>query len=84
MFEHLGISILTGKKYTFNGNNNNNTTVLNHINCNTCNASIDNFRIIGSAKNDFTLCLKESLLIQLNKYDLNKNVKSMPLYLFDN
>ena len=83
VFEHLGMSLLTGKKYTFNSGNNNNTTVLNHINCNNCHATINNFRIIGSAKNDFKLCLKESLLIQLNKFNLNKNVKSMPLYLFD-
>ena len=83
IFEHLGISLATGKKFTYNPKNNNNTTVLNHINCNNCNATVDNFRIIGSAKNDYTLCLKESLLIQLYKYNLNKNVKSMPLYLFN-
>ena len=82
-FEHLGVSLATGKKFTFNPNNKSNTAVLNHINCNNCNATQDNFRIIGSAKNDYTLCLKESLLIQLHKYDLNKNVMSMPLYLFN-
>ena len=84
MFEHLGISLTTGKNYTFNPNNNNNTTVLNHINCNNCEATLDNFRIIGSARNDYTLCLKESLVIQLYKFNLNKTVKSMPLYLFCN
>ena len=84
MFEHLGISLTTGNKYRFNPNNNNNTAVLNHINCNNCEASLDNFRIIGSARNDYTLCLKESLIIQLYKFDLNKNVKSMPLFLFCN
>ena len=83
MFEHLGISLSTGKNYTFNPKNNNNTAVLNHINCNNCDATLDNFRIIGSAKNDYTLCLKESLVIQLYKFNLNKNVKSMPLKLFD-
>ena len=83
IFEHLGISLATGKKFTYNPKNSNNTTVLNHINCNNCNATVDNFRIIGSARNDYTLCLKESLLIQLYKYNLNKNVKSMPLYLFN-
>ena len=83
MFEHLGISLSTGNNYTYNPKNNNNTTVLNHINCNNCNATVDNFRIIGSARNDYLLCLKESLLIQLYKPNLNKNVKSMPLHLFD-
>ena len=82
MFEHLGNSLATGKRYTFNPDNINNTAVLNHINCNNCHATLDNFRVIGSAKNDYTLCLKESLVIQLYKFNLNKNVKSMPLYLF--
>ena len=82
MFEHLGISLITGNNYTFNPKNNNNTAVLNHIKCGTCEANLDNFRIIGSARNDYKLCLKESLVIQLYKYDLNKNVTSMPLLLF--
>ena len=84
MFEHLGISLATGNKFTYNPNNNNNTTVLNHINCNNCNNTLDSFRIVGSAKNNYNLCLKESLLIQLYKFNLNKNVKSMPLHLFSN
>ena len=82
-FEHLGNSLATGNKFTYKPENKNNTTVLNHINCNNCHATLDNFRIIGSARNDYTLCLKESLLIQLHKPALNKNVKSMPLHLFD-
>ena len=81
-FEHLGNSLATGNKFTYNPKNNNNTAVLNHINSNNCHATLDNFRIIGSARNDYTLCLKESLLIQLYKPRLNKNVKSMPLHLF--
>ena len=83
MSEHLGISLATGKNYTFNPRNVNNTAVLNHINHNNCNANFDNFRVIGSASNDYALCLKESLLIQLYNCDLNKSVKSMPLKLFD-
>ena len=81
-FEHMGISLITGKKYSFNPNNINNTAILNHINCNTCNATLDNFRVIGSASNDYHLCLKERLLIQLHKPNLNTNIKSMPLKLF--
>ena len=83
VFEHLGISLTTGKNYSYNPKNNNNTAVLNHIKCSNCNANLDNFRIIGSARNDYQLCLKESLLIQLHKYNLNTNIKSMPLKLFD-
>ena len=82
MFEHLGTSLATGNNYTYNPKNNNNTAVLNHINCGNCEATLDNFKIIGSARNDYKLCLKESLVIQLHKYDLNKNVTSMPLKLF--
>ena len=73
MFEHLGISLSTGKNYTFNPkNNNNNMAVLNHINCNNCNVNVNHFCVIGSARNNYFLCLKESLLIQLYKSNLNK------------
>ena len=77
------MSLLTGNKFTYNSKNNNNTAVLDHINCNNCQATMNNFRVIGSARNDYTLCLKESLVIQLYKFNLNKNVKSIPLYLFN-
>ena len=80
MFEHLGISLSTSNNYTYNPKNNNNTAVLNHIN--KCKATLNNFRVIGGARNDFLLCLKESLLILLHKPILNKSVKSMPLHLF--
>ena len=82
-FEHLGKSLATGNTFTYNPKNSNNTAVLNHINCKNCEASVNNFRIIGCAKNDYTLCIKESLLIQLYKFDLNKSVKSIPLKLFE-
>ena len=66
MFAHLGIS--QGNNYTYNHKYNNNTAVLNHIHCNNyCNATLDNFRVIGGARNDFLLCLKESLLMGVSK-----------------
>ena len=34
------------------------------------------------ARNDYTLYLKESSVIQLYKFILNKNVQSMPLHFF--
>ena len=65
LLEHLGISLATGKRYNYNPKNNNNTAILNHINCNNCNADVDNFRIIGSSTNDYTLCLKEVRALRL-------------------
>ena len=80
--EHLGISLATGKKFTYNPNNVNNTAILNHVNSN-CIGNKDNFKIIGNAKNDFFLCLKESLLIYKDKPKLNISERSMPLKLFN-
>ena len=80
--EHLGISLATGKKFTYNPNNVNNTAILNHVNSN-CIGNKDNFKIIGNAKNDFILCLKESLLIYKDKPKLNISERSMPLKLFN-
>ena len=61
VLEHLGISLATGVNYTFNPNNNNNTAILNHINHTSCRGKEENFRIIGSAKTDQLLCIKETL-----------------------
>ena len=80
--EHIGISLRTGKQYTYNPNNPNNTAVLNHIHKCKCKASIDDFEIVGTAKNDFHLRIKESLIIQKDNPVLNKNVNSIPLTLF--
>ena len=65
VYEHLGISLRKGSKFTFNPNNKNNSVILSHINtkCKNHNSSIENFSIIGSAKTDEYLCIKESLLI---------------------
>ena len=82
-FEHLGKSLRTNKPFTYNVNNNNNTAVLNHIHKCKNTASIDDFKIIGTARNDYFLSLKESLLIQKDRPLLNVSVKSMPLALFD-
>ena len=81
--EHLGISLLTGNTYTFNPNNKNNTAILNHINHTSCNGNHENFRIIGSAKNDYQLCVKETLLIHKEKPKINTNERSTPIYLFE-
>ena len=82
VFEHCGRSLKTHRLFTFNPQNNNNTAVLKHINTCKCEASMDDFKIIGSADNDYHLRLKESLLIQRDNPILNKNVQSIPLKLF--
>ena len=83
VFEHLGTSLRTHKKFTFNSNCINNTAILNHINKQKCIGKQDNFKIIGSAQNDFHLCIKETLLIHKDKPKLNTSDNSMPLYLFE-
>ena len=84
-YEHLGLSVRTGKEFAYNPQNINNTTVLDHIHQSEgCNGSLDSFEIIGSAKNDFFLRIKESLLIKTVKPTLlNRNGKSIPLHLFE-
>jgi len=58
-FEHLGKSIRTGKDFTYNPKNSNNTSVLEHINqSNRCRGTLDSFEIIGGARNDFFLRLR--------------------------
>ena len=84
-YEHLGLSYKTGKKYTYSSGNSNNTTVLNHINqSDQCCGTLDSFEIIGGARNDYFLRIKESLLIKKIKPSLlNPNSQSVPLHLFD-
>ena len=84
-FEHLGKSIKTGKAFTYNSSCSNNTAVLNHLNqSHGCSATLESFDIIGSARNDFFLKIKESLLIKKVKPTLlNPNGQSVPLHLFD-
>ena len=83
-YEHLGISLRTGKNFTYNQNNSNNSMVLNHLRLSEqCNGSLDNFVIIGQARNDYHLRIKESLLIKKFQPNLNNKVNSVPLHLFD-
>ena len=84
-FEHLGKSIRTGKELTYNPSYTNNTAVLNHLNQrNGCGGTLDSFDIVGGARNDFFLKIKETLLIKKVKPTLlNPNGQSVPLLLFD-
>ena len=44
------IGLRTGNRFTCNPKQNNNTAVLNHLHECKCNSSINDFKIIGSAK----------------------------------
>ena len=83
VFEHLGISLRTHKKFTYNPNNKCNSAILNHVNCKKCVGDVQNFKIIGSATKDFQLKIKESLLIRKNKPTINGADQSVPLELFE-
>ena len=82
-FLNFVLSLRTHQKYTFNPTNKNNSAILCHINCQNCVGNMDNFKIIGSATNDFHLKLKESLLIHKNRPKINGAEKSIPLELFE-
>ena len=83
-YEHLGLSLRTGKRYTYNNKNNNNTGILDHIHASdNCNGELANFEIIGNARNDYFLRIKEALLIHKFKPTINSKSKSIPLQLFE-
>ena len=82
-YEHLGLSLRTGNAFTYNPNNTNNTGILDHVHqAIGCNGKLENFEIIGGAKNDFCLRIKESILIQKYKPTINSTSISIPLLLF--
>ena len=78
--EHLGISILTNNKLSYNDNTA--TAVRKHIHDNNHLCTMDDFQIIGNSRNDYYLQIKESILINTMKPTLNVAKESMPLYLF--
>ena len=62
-YKHLGLSN--------NPKNRNNSGILEQLHhLGDCSRDINSFEIIGGARNDFFLCIKESLLIQ--KFKPNK------------
>ena len=78
--EHLGISKVSNKPLKYSTKTS--TAVRDHIH--TCNHqnTPESFKIIGSAKNDYHLKIKESLNITRENPQLNKTIKSFPLHLF--
>ena len=77
--EHLGVSLLTGKKFKPS----NNIAICDHLlHCNFLPSS-DNFDVLAHENKNYLLEIKESLLIIREKSSLNRNINSAPLYLFD-
>ena len=77
--EHLGITPLTGKRVA----NPKKSAINDHMLYKNHDASYDDFSILTRENNKFKLRIKESLLIKRDKPDLNKNIYSFPLELFD-
>ena len=77
--EHLGISKLTNKPLSYSENTA--TAIRKHQHYKNHSNTAESFKIIGYAKNEFHLLIKESLCIQELNPSLNKTVKSAPLYL---
>ena len=77
--EHLGITPLTEKRVR----NPKKAAVFDHILLNGLDASFEEFMILLKENNRFKLDLKESLLIKRDKPELNRNIYSYPLELFD-
>ena len=71
--EHLGVSVLTGKRVK---GDNNSARREHHLFCNHS-SFFDNFFILASNNNDFKVTLMESLLINKDHPPLNKNRHSI-------
>ena len=76
-YDHLGLSILTGKP--IKGVN---TAIKTHWRENKHNITWDSIKVIARDENTMNLRIKESLLIKRDKPYLNANLYSTPLYLF--
>ena len=77
--EHIGMSLLTGKKVKPS----NNSAICDHLlQCNFL-TSFDNFSVLAHENKNYLLEIKKSLLIMKDKPSLNRNINSEPLYLFD-
>ena len=77
--EHIGVSPLTGK---FVKNNSQTSAIHDHMFF--CIAAVcqEDFSILAKSSQNFKLEIQESILIKLLKPTLNKNISSVPLYMF--
>ena len=77
--EYMGVSVFTGKLT----NSQQSPVVHDHQLVCLHRSILDDFSsILATARSNFELELKESLLIHRGKPSLNKNVTSAPLYVF--
>ena len=77
--EHIGVSPKTFNKIKPSDE----SSVREHLLFCNHDPSFDYFTILVHGTNKFLLEIKESLLIKRDKPELNKNISSAPLYLFD-
>ena len=77
--EHSGVSPLTGKKLKAKIT----TAVKDHMLFCDHVVSLEEFKILASSNSEFHLKVKGGLLISRDKPELNRNEKTLPLYLFD-
>ena len=79
--EHLGISCLSGKPFKYDGPNA--TAIREHCHVHSHGNGITDFKIVGSAKNDYFLRIKESLMLYKSDNTINRAGTSIPLLLFN-
>ena len=75
--EHIRISLLTMKKVKPKG-----SVVSNHLLLCNHSPSYKNFIVLTKKNKNFSIELKETLLIMKDKPSLNRNIRSALLYLF--
>ena len=80
LYEHLGISFKTEHPLKYNAATA--TAVRQHWE--TCSHPNDEtcFKVIGGARNNFHLMIKESLILHRTRHCLNTAERSVPLHLF--
>ena len=77
--EHAGVSARTSKPVscpTF-------SSIREHSNTCNCKISLDSFKVLGSAQNELTLRILESLYIHRKRPNLNNQVSSSPLLIIE-
>ena len=77
--EHSDVSPLTGK----NSKAKTTTAIKDHMLFCDHIVSLEDFKILARSNSEFHFKIKESLLISRDKPELNRNERSLPLYLFD-
>ena len=77
--EHIGLSPLTGNRVACKPSAISDHLLLHEDN----NSCFNNFSILCCENNAYKLSLRESILIKTDSPELNRNVSSMPLLLFN-